>query len=297
MIILSIDLHHLPISTPTNVRSEWQPGILHRWLRQASGWDWVPTRKNHVGNTVTLIRRGVFAIWRSTDCKVERSITTEHQEHSMSVLESGRIVVLPFSSADIHGTHRSEYLWKVKYTTHTLWRIRSFGRNLKAVLACSVGQHEIACDWKPVPQGLVVTQRTGVGFVFPLLLLICLSTAAPAKTRPTWRRIYQEMLATGDEKSLFNGDLNGFVNNAPWTLTEDWSQRCSLCGNHWNKIPGNALISLSDKTHHHNVMKVYGLPWPWQLLRILEMIEVGMKLCVGIECLIWFYIVHSSINL
>lgn len=24
------------------------------------------------------------------------------------------------------------------------------------------------------------------------------------------------MLATGDEKSLFNGDLNGFVNNATW---------------------------------------------------------------------------------
>lgn len=37
-------------------------------------------------------------------------------------------------------------------------------------------------DWKPVPQGLVVTQRAGVGFVFPLLLLNCLSAAAPAKT-------------------------------------------------------------------------------------------------------------------
>lgn len=27
-----------------------------------------------------------------------------------------------------------------------------------------------------------------------------------------WDKL-QEMLATGDEKSLFNGDLNGFVNN------------------------------------------------------------------------------------
>ena len=35
---------------------------------------------------------------------------------------------------------------------------------------------------------------------------------AEASYTGDWDKL-QEMLATGDEKSLFNGDLNGFVNN------------------------------------------------------------------------------------